>query len=398
MTSANPNPTTPTAANNLDNATADQLVFNFSSVAIGSADDDDGGGPVTTSDEPAHEHETEEVSNTSPDVPKTTSSLGHEFIIVGDDSPFVSGVAADTSGAGLDAATRMVSVWEHENAVVLADFEGEQMGWGGEVLTAQFLRTDAIDRTTLKPVTVASADGDVEPGLLVDMRSNVGIEVVRMVMENTSITKLIWGADGDLISLRYSLTFASSGINATRVVDVQLGFSVPGRRLGMARAIESLPRSATRGLPSKSQLEDRDFYAPQARNRRCVTFPMPPQFTRYSVDDLHRIEAILRAKRPPTGSYRHAESMTARTIADLDGARSGVEWLSNESRYFARKYGQMKHTKAVQMARAARHIEIVFGDELTSAQRRTLANIRGMVLPSIQSRGVRIPANLHFAV
>ena len=53
----------------------------------------------------------------------------------------------------LAAATAMVDDWEVNGTPVLTDFEGENLGWGGELLCAQFLPTFAIDPTTLRPCT-----------------------------------------------------------------------------------------------------------------------------------------------------------------------------------------------------------------------------------------------------
>ena len=76
----------------------------------------------------------------------------------------------------------------------------------------------------------------------------------------------------------------------------QLGYSSPGKLLGMARMLQRVPYNAVKGLPSKEL--PGDFYAPQAANRRCLTLPMDHAFTAYALDDLHRIEAILLTQTP----------------------------------------------------------------------------------------------------
>lgn len=76
-------------------------------------------------------------------------------------------------------ATSMVSTWESSGAVVIADFEGENMGWGGELTMAQFLAAAALDPTTLCRSDSVSRGSDREMGLLVDARSAAGAVLIR---------------------------------------------------------------------------------------------------------------------------------------------------------------------------------------------------------------------------
>ena len=129
-------------------------------------------------------------------------------------------------------------------------------------------------------------------------------------MESPRITKLIWGADGDLISLRHQASLKS--IRASSVIDVQLGFSQPSRRLGMARMLESVPPRMMQGLPMKDHQIN---YDPRARNMRCLRLPMNDRLACYSMDDLHRIEAILRTQTPPLGlGYARAKRIHDRRV------------------------------------------------------------------------------------
>ena len=356
-----------------------------------------------------------------PPPPMVASTAGLQFIVVSD-TPFVEGVPVEA--AAFQAAMAHVDKWESDKAVILADFEGEHMGWGGEpvkflqnsveielaalhsygpdshawqcslqfhdrMLCAQFLRTAAINRETLRP---AKDILKPEPGLLFDMRGNSsGITLVRRVMESAAITKVIWGADGDLTSLRYHRT----PIRSCTVVDAQLGFSVPGRRLGMAKCVATLPYSVRRGLPAKDL--PHNFYNPQAANKRCFRFPLPPKIARYCMDDLHRIEVILRNKTPPKGSYLDAKQATDAYTASLEFPDAGLQWLTNELRFFGRKYGLPKYIKGVQMERAARHIEAVFAGKLTRSQKSSLARLHRSIVPVLRARGVTIPEDLSFA-
>ena len=163
----------------------------------------------------------------------------------------------------------------------------------------------------------------------------------------------------------------------------------------MARMLERVPRSAVRGLPGKEL--PGDFYSPQARNRRCVALPMSRNFTLYAVDDLHRIEAILRTQTPSGGSFRAAKSATDRVVQQLEEPGGGFGWLRKEVQYYSRKYGQQKTMKAVQIARAVRHMEMVFAGSFTPAQRLSLSQITGLIAPELRSHGVAIPDDLGFA-
>ena len=81
-----------------------------------------------------------------------TSSKGTQFLVVSDSS-FVATVAVQTLSqrkSVLAEALRMIEQWESNcDAAVLADFEGENLGWGGELLCAQFLPTTSLNPATL---------------------------------------------------------------------------------------------------------------------------------------------------------------------------------------------------------------------------------------------------------
>merc|ERR1719510_2208933 len=97
-------------------------------------------------------------------------------------------------------------------------------------------------------------------------------------METTAITKMIWGADGDVASLRYGPPAAPLNISSAQVVDVQLAFSTPSRRLAMAKTLER---------------------------------PLPTQVATYAMDDLHRLDLVLQHQRPSgNAGYMQALSVT----------------------------------------------------------------------------------------
>ena len=107
-------------------------------------------------------------------------------------------------------------------------------------------------------------------GLLIDADREKSREIVRAVMESRQLTKIIWGADGDLATLRHQLY--DSNLNRVvpiRSINVQLGFSTMSRRLGMKTMMERVPRNFTLGLSSKDL--PGNFYEPSTRNQVTST-------------------------------------------------------------------------------------------------------------------------------
>jgi hypothetical protein len=274
------------------------------------------------------------------------------------------------------------------------------MGWGGELLTAQFLATEALDSETL--ARTGHENNNERTGLFIDARFPQGAELVRMIMETDHITKLIWGADGDLVSLRHQGCLPAAAaqyesIHSKNVVDVQLGFSNETQRMGMARMIESIPRSnpTLRRLPSKELPST--FYSSFGRNKRCFPIPLSSQLALYSVDDLHRIEIILQTKSPNMRDYASAKKLTRAIIISLESpSGSVVKWIDRERQYFGRKYGSKKQEKAVQIARAVRHAEFAFGATLNHQDKRDLDRALALVTIALDENGVDIPSDLSF--
>lgn len=265
------------------------------------------------------------------------------------------------------------------------------MGWGGVLETAQFLPTLAMDTRTLCAKIVSTPDAIARcktPGLLVDARGAEGAALIKSVMESTKLTKLIWGADGDCASL-----YHQKQIGLENVIDVQLGFSTPQKRLGMARALDSVPPAFVAGLPDK--VTNPDKYLPSAYNRRCNDLPCGRDEELYAMDDLHRIEAIISTKK--TASFERAKKWTQQFIDDLPNPRSGLGWLRNESFFYNRKFGMMKSQKAVQLARACVHIELTFASKLSDADKRLISEVRSKVGPELARKGVAMPSDLSFA-
>lgn len=296
-------------------------------------------------------------------------------------------------GPLLAHAEALVDGYEAEGVVLIADFEGEMPGYGGEVVTAAFLPTAALDPQTLRRCLAGSQPTrEVPTGLLVDLRCAAGINLVRRIMQSQAITKLIWGADMDMASLRYQELPRTLGIGSASVVDVQLGFSTPERRLGMARALERVPHALIEGLPGKKTI---DFDTPHSRNRRALRFPLGDIEARYAADDLHRIEAILSSQVPDGGSYVEARRITEDVARALESDPAGLVKLESDLKWFAKMSGTRRQKRAVEIAR---HVVAVRARGAASGDAELpCARALEQVSPVLAKAGVIIPHDLGFA-
>lgn len=318
-----------------------------------------------------------------------SSSLKSPFLIVSA-GQFVDGIR-DPHGNEIEKEIELVMKYlqgcQSRRAVMIADFEGEMPGHGGELVTAAFQETRAVDGDSLS-TQLAETHKTPVMGLLIDLRCRAGVAVLKRIMESRQITKLIWGADADLQSLMYQEFPIPLGVQPQAVVDIQLAFSDRSRRLGMQRMLERVPRQFVAGLPAKSQI---DFDSFHSKNRRCMPLPLSVTDAMYAMDDLHRIEAILRSQSPPGDSYGQARRSTDITIAETRGDPYGIKGLKSELMWFEKKTGQKKVVKAVEIKR---HV-------LTIRARGPEVGIVGKaerkVDPVLRQAGVTIPADLSFS-
>lgn len=327
------------------------------------------------------------------------SSWGQSFLAVSM-LPFASGVdppSSVDSAQLIASATRIVDYWKRQNAIILTDFEGEMPGWGGELTVAQFLPTAAIN-ADLDPMHLEGEPrNDVNLwgyGLLVDMRTPETMALVRRIMQSRSLTKLIWGCDGDLTSLRFQRSLPGGKTVGRNVIDIQLAYSELPCRLGMATMLTRVPLSIQEGLPRKGQND----YSPHAMNKRVWHFPMLPELQLYAMDDLHRIECILRSQTPQEGSYYGAKRQTTQWLIELPKPSCAVEWIMRALSYRARNgmHDDARHQqKAVNIARAVIHIKCVHGVALAARDQPSLNDI----LEKMQHDcGFEIPSDLSFGV
>mmetsp|Transcript_36520 Transcript_36520/g.79972 ORF Transcript_36520/g.79972 Transcript_36520/m.79972 type:complete len:503 (+) Transcript_36520:41-1549(+) len=236
------------------------------------------------------------------------SSLGVPFLVVSD-RQLVADLPSPSSEEQREImalCSSITDVWVVRKAVVLADFEGELMGLEGELVSAAFQRTFSLDPMSLRPLPLPGVGRDM--GLLIDLGCEKGRGMVKRIMESDSISKVIWGADGDAVSLLFTPVPRPLGIRCTRVLDAQLAFSSVGKRLGMAKMLERLPAESIAGLPQKAGI---DFDTAHSLNCRALPLPLEKKLATYAVDDLHRLEAVLRSYKVASGAYAQAERTTS---------------------------------------------------------------------------------------
>ena len=334
------------------------------------------------------------------------SPLGTSFLLLSSTHIIESISAPSTlnfSDVCLHADT-LIDGWITSDEVILADFEGENMGFGGELKLAQFMPTKCINNL----LEINQSYPLPEPskvGLLVNASCPAGRALIKRIMSSASLTKLIWGADGDLTSLRHQ---SDLGISSTNVIDVQLLFSNPGKRLGMARALDALKELkpalfASISLPEKEF--DPTYYLASALNMESTTTPYTTSFVDYSMSDLHRIELLL-LHLPATmqmRSVKEAMELTANDVELLESGTLGVlcTWLATEGEYYKRKFGQKKSEKATQFARAIKHAEIEFfgeqDEEKIAAAKVQFGELKTMLAEELARLGVVVPDDLGFA-
>eukprot|EP00750_Incisomonas_marina_P002645 INCI12533.1.p1 GENE.INCI12533.1~~INCI12533.1.p1 ORF type:complete len:426 (-),score=67.39 INCI12533.1:882-2159(-) len=323
------------------------------------------------------------------------SSAGAPFVALSRSAKFVRGVPGvplDVYHVIADAVLASWGVGGQSAISVLADFEGEAPGFGGELTVGQFLLTSSVRPNDYS--VNSAAKPTVTHGLLVNMREKEGAQLVKRLMTNPDIAKIMWGTDGDIISLRYQHNL---GVMPCNVVDVQLQHSDPGRRLGMARALDQLRFSSKRlaGLPAKEGNLD---FTPRIRNQRILPFPLSRDEARYSVDDLHRIEALVCDFGYGQKTVRSGKLKADRFMAGLRGPDSAVSRLEAEMSFFYRKRGPDKLIKAVELLRAVIHIESVFLASISSSQSKRLNQARETLARALRGdpRAV-VPVDLGFA-
>jgi hypothetical protein len=115
---------------------------------------------------------------------------------------------------------------------------------------------------------------------------------------------------------------------------------------------------------------------------------------RYSMDDLHRIEAIVLSARPSGDDFRGAMATTERLQSAMERPDNAVDEVVGALRWFAKKRGTERGIQAVRMLRSVQHVKNSFGGRLNAALSRRLGEVVRTVKPHA---AVVVPADLLFS-
>jgi len=227
---------------------------------------------------------------------------------------------------------------------------------------------------------------------LIDVRTSSCVDILKCIMESPRILKVMWGADGDCQSLMYQTAPVPLQVQPASVLDVQLAFSTPVRRLGMKHMLEAVPKELLLNMPEKEQI---DWDTPHSLNARALPFPLSSRDAAYAMDDVLRIEAILRSQAAPGGSYVCARASTDAILEEIRGDPCGLKALQTKFQWFQRYIGLKKTVAAVGLKRhilALRARGAELGD-----QEALVSNIEDIVAVQLLASKVVVPADLSFA-
>lgn len=294
----------------------------------------------------------------------------------------------------LKKAAEILQTWLLNKSVLIVDLEGELVGFGGQLITLAVQPSCAIESSTLSPSKQTTKIDEM--GLLLDLEGIASVRLAKRLMEAKECTKIMWGADGDCTSMMYQKHPIPLNMAPVKVVDAQLAFSTPGRRLGMASMLNRVPGEMIRSLPTKDQINWDRYHS---QNRRAIPVPIKKRMAIYAVDDLERIEVILQTQVPSSGlennlgNYAKALQATQDVIADIKSDPTGVKWLRSEIKWFRKKRGEKKLSKAVQIGR---HLEYMKQNNFKLGHSRLVKSFASEVTRFLRREGVRIPSDLSF--
>ncbi|CAE7296894.1 cspA, partial [Symbiodinium microadriaticum] len=293
-----------------------------------------------------------------------------------------------------------IDTCEEYGAALLVDFEGEMPGHGGEVSIAQVQFTQVLDLKTLSPLRLNPLQRFQCPGFLLDLRCPSGVEIIRQVMGSQKILKILWGAQGDCQCLMYQLRPFYIGVYPMATLDAQVAFDA-SVLIGMAKMLQTVPSETTGGLPIKEDQINWD--ASHCENKRALEVPLSRESALYAVDDLHRIEAIVGTKLPPSGSYAAALQHTAQMLLGLRQDPCGLSTLEQDLRWLEKRDGTKKMVKAVQIARHCISVQLRFSlggrDNSIEAYPEVNLSIQTALARAnevLQTQNVHVPPDLSF--
>uniref|UniRef100_A0A7S4WAU1 CSD domain-containing protein n=1 Tax=Alexandrium monilatum TaxID=311494 RepID=A0A7S4WAU1_9DINO len=317
------------------------------------------------------------------------SSVGCPFLVISDQQ-LVSTVPAplDTEFRHLlGLANAYATGCDSRFAVLLARFEGEMLGHGGELVAAMFQMTRAVDTQVLAPLPM-TLGMPTAMGLLVDMRSEPCLSIVRHIMTSVNITKVMWDALPACESLMYQQRPLLTGIRAAAVVDAKKAF----RDLPMSAMWVQVPKRLLSGLPRRDHV---DTDALQAGNHRVIITPLSSRCAAHALDDIHRMEAIIRSKVPTGGLYAPAQEATDVMLSELVSDPHGLRSLGQQKGWFEASSGARRTAHAVAIQRHIISLRNRRAD--LGAEQGVVEEMETEVVAALVRAGVTVPEDLSFS-
>jgi len=292
----------------------------------------------------------------------------------------------------LKLVTGYVERCKEGGLVMLADLEGNMLGFGGTATTAALQVTRSVCAETLVP-RPPPVDRPQDPGLLLDLSYAPCVLLLKLIMESPDIKKFLWGALEDCKAMLHQSMPVPLDIHPVALVDAQLAFSTAQHRMGMSSMLEQVPQSILRGLPKKEQIDwDRSF----AQNLPVWNPPFSQKLARYAVDDLHRLEAVLRSMVPrPRGSYVIAKYETADQLKKLKKDNLGINDLLQYFEKLPYLAGDKRLARAVKVVRHL-HSLTEMDAILNQSQQSTVDLVAQRAHEILQRAGVDVAADLSF--
>jgi len=291
-------------------------------------------------------------------------------------------------------------------AAVLADFEGEFLGHGGELTTAQLQPTAVLNGETLVPrnepysMSASATTGSPRAlGFLLDLRCPSIVQVLREIIQSRKITKLMWGASRDVESLMYQKVRIPMQMRPRGILDCQMAHTVGSgslRRKGMARALNELAPRVSQQLPEKDQIS---WVTYQSQNLRAFEPPLDVKRAAYAMDDLHRLEVILAHGSITRREFSAARSATKRLLKAIRGDPLGLQPLKEESHRYDR-FSRHHDKRLAQAVKLMRHVHAIRSQrraaELDAEAKQLVASVESKVQSALAHENVTVPADLSF--
>ncbi|CAE7804423.1 unnamed protein product [Symbiodinium sp. CCMP2592] len=233
-------------------------------------------------------------------------------------------------------ARGVIELCEQHGAVIIQDFEGEQIGYGGEILMAQLKPSFVLDAScNARKLNFNTPDTRL-PVLILDLRCLPCVQLLRDLQRNDRIMKISWGSERDFHGLMYQREPLPILAELHNVLDAQLAFSISSRYLVGLKAVPGLlpvgeHTEQARPPAFQAPQEPIDFTNCYKTNVRA--FGAPAVFglesLRYGALDVLVTEAAL-SHLEPIYTLEYAKELTARLLRTVTQDEVGLQVLQKD--------------------------------------------------------------------